>query len=539
MEKDILCRRLGTMVDCSRNAVMRPEKVEEWIDLTASLGYNCLMLYTEDTYEIDGEPYFGHLRGRYSQEELRHLDEYANAKGIELIPCIQTLAHLRQIFDWPAYQNGMRDFNDILMVGEERVYALIDKMFAMIHDTFRTKVVNIGMDEAHMLGRGRYLSCNGLRDRSEILMEHLNRISQIARKYDLELIMWGDMFFRIASGGEYYVDHVEISDKVKSMVPDNVNLIYWDYYSVEADTYAKQIRYHAAIKEGIWFAGGLWCWSGFAPHNTFALETMSLAMNSCLEYGLENIFMTMWGDNGGECSRFAMLPALYYVAQRAKGIRDMDTIKEGFCKRFGIPFDDYMLLDLPGTPNEKEKKIVNPDKYMLYSDCFMGKFDSRVGEKQAQSYGICAKKLEKWMDHPEYGHLFTTMQALCRVMEIKFDLGVRTRQAYLSGNREALQALTREYTLLEERVEHFYEVYREQWLAENKPFGFEVQDLRLGGLCKRIRHCGERLQAYLDGALDRIEELEAPVLDVRGVENMAGEALEFNSWSQSVTANVI
>ena len=88
-------------------------------------------------------------------------------------------------------------------------------------------------------------------------------------------------------------------------------------------------------------------------------------------------------------------------------------------------------------------------------------------------------------------------------------------------------------------MEHFYEVYREQWLAENKPFGFEVQDLRLGGLCKRIRHCGERLQAYLDGALDRIEELEAPVLDVRGVENMAGEALEFNSWSQSVTANVI
>jgi len=116
---------------------------------------------------------------------------------------------------------------------------------------------------------------------------------------------------------------------------------------------------------------------------------------------------------------------------------------------------------------------------------------------------------------------------------------VRTRQAYLSGNREALRALTEEYALLEERVQRFYKVYRAQWLAENKPFGFEVQDLRLGGLCMRIRHCRERLQAYLDGGLDRIEELEAPVLDVRGAENMAGEALEFNSWSQSVTANVI
>ena len=50
---------------------------KKWVDLTASLGYNTLLLYTEDTYEVPDEPYFGYMRGRYSQAELRELDAYA------------------------------------------------------------------------------------------------------------------------------------------------------------------------------------------------------------------------------------------------------------------------------------------------------------------------------------------------------------------------------------------------------------------------------------------------------------------------------
>ena len=64
-------RKFGTMLDCSRNAVMSADSVKKCIDMTADLGYNALLLYTEDTYEISGQPYFGYMRGRYSQEELK------------------------------------------------------------------------------------------------------------------------------------------------------------------------------------------------------------------------------------------------------------------------------------------------------------------------------------------------------------------------------------------------------------------------------------------------------------------------------------
>ena len=103
MDNSTPLRTFGTMLDCSRNAVPNLHTLKKWVDLTASLGYNTLLLYTEDTYEVPDEPYFGYMRGRYSQAELRELDAYAKKQGMTIMPCIQTLAHLYAIKRWPEY----------------------------------------------------------------------------------------------------------------------------------------------------------------------------------------------------------------------------------------------------------------------------------------------------------------------------------------------------------------------------------------------------------------------------------------------------
>ena len=57
-----------------------------------------------------------------------------------------------------------------------------------------------------------------------------------------------------------------------------------------------------------------------------------------------------------------------------------------------------------------------------------------------------------------------------------------------------IRALIKDYNTLIERIEIFYQAFRKQWFAENKPFGFEVQDMRLGGLIQRTKSCAERLR---------------------------------------------
>lgn len=536
-------KTFGTMLDCSRNAVMTVDAVKRWIDLTAKLGCNTLHLYMEDTYEVDGHPYFGHLRGRYSKAELKQIDAYAAAHGMQVIPCIQTLAHVNALFHWPVYRE-IRDAADILLTGDERTYALVDGMFRTLRECLRTNIVNIGMDEADLLGLGKYLTLHGYRDRFSILMEHLRRVSEMAKKYGFELLMWGDMFFRLA-GGDYFTNFNqdpklgEIPEEVRQLVPENIHLVYWDYFSRDRQSYERNIDAHNAIKSGSWFAGGLWTWAGFAPHNTFSIATMREAMKACHAKGVENVVMTMWGDNGAECSKFAVLPALFTVSQMAQDIDDVETIHANFEREFGIPFEDFRALDLIGTQNDSAEAIYNPEKYLLYCDPFMGQFDNRVKSGDAAGYADCAARLAVYADHAEYGYLFRSLRALCAFLSVKADLGIRTRAAYLSGDKKAAKALCTDYDAALERLAAFYAAYEQQWMHENKPQGFDVVDLRIGGQRQRLLHCRDRLLAYAEGQLDRIAELEEPVLDCCCEEKADGQATRAIFWHEIASANVI
>ena len=137
---------LGVMIDCSRNAVLKPQTVKAFADMIKAMGYDTLMLYTEDTYEVDGHPLFGCMRGKYTKEELRDIDAHCAEIGIELVPCIQTLAHLNGMFAWSEY-NDIRDCDDILLAEDEKTYQLIESMIASVSQSFSSKKIHIGMDE--------------------------------------------------------------------------------------------------------------------------------------------------------------------------------------------------------------------------------------------------------------------------------------------------------------------------------------------------------------------------------------------------------
>lgn len=531
--------RLGVMLDCSRNAVMGVEQIKRYIEILSNMGYNTLMLYTEDTYEINEQPYFGYLRGKYSKDELKDIDRYALSKGIELIPCIQTLAHLNQIFRWSSFSNA-HDCNDILLVGADETYKFIDDMLKTVSEVFTSKIVHIGMDEAHMLGRGKYTDKFGYSTKSEILISHLDKVSKMAADYGLQPLIWGDMFFRSASPDGRYstqADGPKIIENAPQKVPANVEIVYWDYYSSDKAHYDTYIKKHNEIKENTWFAGGIWTWSGFAPHNKYSISNTRAALDACEENNVNNVVFTLWGDNGAECSRYSALPALYFASEYAKGNTDLESIKLGFEKNFGIAFDDFLLCDLTQTPNTLAGSNCNPEKYLLYNDVFLGMFDTSLSGEEGKMYGSCAEKLKKLSEHKEYGYVFKTLEKLCRALEIKCDLGIRARRAYKEKDQTLLNCVITDHGHLINRLEELYDALEKQWMCENRPHGFEVQDIRLGGLIRRIKHCKERLEDYATGKTDVIPELEEVLLPYDNQKKPA--YINYNSWSGTVTANII
>lgn len=530
-------KTLGIMMDCSRNAVMKPDKVKEFAKIISDMGYNMLQLYTEDTYEIEGEPFFGHMRGRYSQEEIKDIDAYCVSVGVELVPCIQVLAHLNQLTQWESY-TSLFDCHDILMVGDEEVYELIDKMFATLETCFTSRRVNIGMDEAHFLGRGHYQDKHGYRDRVAILTEHLVRVKTIADKHGFTIMMWSDMFIRLHNGGEYYGENIRIPQSTIDNVPEGVELIYWDYYRKERTRYDHMLTTHADFKNPIGFAGGLQTWTGYAPNLQFALEATEAAMRSVWDHPVNTVIFTLWGDNGKDCSYYSTLPVLFAAAKMAMGNFDKEEIQKQFEEKYGYSFAEFMNLELPNITKEEPSHYHNPSKYLLFNDPFIGVYDFTVRDDLSQRYVDAAEKLSKSINGREYDYLFDMEKKLLDVLIRKCDLGVRLRKAYQSDDKETLAIITeQEFPIIKRDLKAFFEAFRVMWLKENKPFGLEVQEQRFGGLMYRMKTCEARLSAYLNGETNQIEELnEASLVKYKGFE---GEAVCQNNWSTTVTTSVM
>jgi len=522
----------GIMIDCSRNAVISIDALKKFIDLMEKMSYNTLMLYTEETYEIKGEPYFGYLRGHYTGEEIREIDAYCASKNIELVPCIQTLAHINCLTRWETYKPYI-DVNDILLIDDERTYALIENMFKSLHDNFSSRLVHIGMDEAEMVGLGQYLKQHGFCDRFEILKNHLEKVSAIAEKYGFKPMMWSDMFFKLGTG-EYYTDNPDVITKdMERLVPENISLVYWDYYSTEKNHYTNMIKAHKNFNRPVWFAGGFWSWTGMVPHNGYSIKATGAAVDICMKENVGNMIFTLWGDDGAECSPFALLPSMFYTSQLKQGISDMNLIKKNFKSLIGIDFDDFMLLDLPGINHDDY--ISNHDKYMLYNDYFLGIYDPVTSSPKNDIYQNLSEKLALLCQNENYGYLFESEKLLCDVLAHKNDIGIRTRKAYKSDDKDALKALSQEYDLISEKIREFTVSFRKAWYKDKKAYGFELQDARLGGLIERTKSCKQRIDDYVNENINKIEELEETLLDplCREASEIDNRDLCCNSWNNS------
>lgn len=513
------------MIDCSRNAVRSIETVKKLIRNIAMMGYDSLMLYTEDTYEVNNEPLFGYLRGRYTKAELKELDEYANSFGIELIPCVQTLAHLNQLRRYSISHYKCFDCEDILLIGSERTYQLIENIFATLAECFTTKRAHIGMDEAWLLGRGAYLSKNGYQNPFDIIISHLYKVCEIADKYGITPMIWSDMFWRIAYADQSCRDEkgkVKIPQWVLDKIPKNLLLCHWDYHSVKPDGFYERLEIHMQFENEVWFAGGTAMSNrGIAPFLSYSINTAKAAVKAAKKFNVTHLLETAWGDNGGECSLFALLPAFMHYAYEAQGIGSK-RLKKEFKALTGYDFNSFMKLENGQTACGKHKKdFANPLKYGLYNDPFSGYLDVAINPED-KKYFQRAKNSIRLLRNGQYGYIFETIYSLNDLMYLKYDMGIRLRKAYKEGDRVALNTLINDITVTIKKLEKLISVYRKQWLIENKPHGFEIQEIRLGGLKERLNGCKERLSLYLSGELESIPELEETLVK-EAVSRMRGE----------------
>ena len=118
------------------------------------------------------------------------------------------------------------------------------------------------------------------------MARHLKKVVEIAKKYGFEPMIWNDMYFRMNNPSpgmhnanyanpnikyrpylnfselQYYNPNIEFLP-YPEMLPEDVALVYWDYYNINPEIYRGMIRKPSQRKSGI---RGRRTWNGCSEH---------------------------------------------------------------------------------------------------------------------------------------------------------------------------------------------------------------------------------------------------------------------------------
>ena len=512
---------LGIMLDVSRGMVMTVEHFKMWLRRLALSGCNMAMLYTEDTYELDDEPFFGYMRGGYSLEELREIDDYAAALGIEMIGCIQVLGHMEQTIKWKCAYEKVTDTNRVLLVDAPETQKLIEKMLDFWSKALRSRRIHIGMDETHDLGRGKFLDYKGYERAFDIFNRHLGLMDKLCAERGLRPMIWADMYFRLSNPRHRYYDYTSpIPEDVREAIPKQVDLIYWDYYHDDAESYCKMIRrYRNDLGFEPIMGSGIWTWSRLWYDHGKTCRTALPCIEACRQEKVREFFFTMWSDDGGFCNYDSSLAGITSCCDYAFGIDDAEYSCQRFESLCSSSYEAHLAAGkmyawLENTRDGGEFEV--PAHLLLWDDPLMGiAFDDckrRNPEFDLELLDICEEALCVVLPHVEecaagdFEHAANTLKLLIKKLELRGAL----EAAYDAGDRIALRELAN-VTIPETiaAARNFDATFRRQWLDCAKPFGLEILQGRTAALIARLEECERRIMEYLGGALDNIAELEA------------------------------
>jgi len=526
----------GVMYDGSQaSSLLNINTCKEFLLMLAAMGLNTFMLYTENTFDLPGEPYWGYMRPRYTKEQFKELDDFAYSLGIEIIPCIQTLGHLSEAIKWTPYS----DFSDTastLLVGDDRTYELCDKIIKTMSECFRSKHIHVGLDEAWGLGQGNYLAKNGYREKFDIMCEHIAKITEIAKKYDYSPMMWGDMFVRVCSESEQsYLENTffEFPEEFIKKVPKDIQIVYWDYYN-RKEYFDKWLPEYKKLCNDLIFSGCSRNVRTFGSHHTRTWLTSTDALVSCKENCIKELFVTIWGDDHRESSPYAILPGIQLYAEHQYN----ETVtEEEVAKRFefctSVPYKaitDISYFDMIPEINGDNYEVQSPSKTLMWQNILLGLFDAGLEDYQVgDHYKNLSEKMANYKkNNPRYKSMFDFYEKLGSALSLKGNMGKNITNAYFEKNFDKLKNISeRELPLLEKRVEELRLAHQNDFYLLYNPIGWEILDIRYGGVIMGIRTAKHRIDDFLAGKIDKIPELEEPRLYFNGVKGL-GSSMNYN-----------
>jgi hexosaminidase len=498
----------GVSDDISRGPVPTVDYIKRQLRTFAAFKLNMHSFYMEHAFSSKAHPLIGPEGGSLTPDEIRELLAYAKSYHIELVPEQQTFGHLHKALKYEKY-NPLAEtpYGDVLSPQQEGSYKLVADWYRELDPLFPGKFFHIGADETFELGEGQSREAARVKGVGAIYFEHLNRVRDILKPYNRRLMFWGDIA----------LNHPDLIGNIpKEMIVAN-----WDYGP--KDDYMNRINpfKNAGLEQLV--CPGVWGWNQIFPNVDASSKNIINFVRDGQSVGALGMLNTTWDDDGE--SLFEMT---WYgiVLGAAASWQPTAVDQEKFDADFDWAFfrsDGARFVEVIHALGSVNSVLgVGTSDAEFWRDPFTTNYQNSArsnAERIRQMRLQVERSEETLLLNRQRARRNSTMVASMIFAARRFDhLGRRAQtveklsreywDAYLNlGDRSKVRRLRRYaspiYNQLREMAEELSELkmqYREQWLAENRPYWLESvlarYDEAIGIWLRKSKAVEEAMRAY-------------------------------------------
>lgn len=491
-------RDRGIMLDVSRGRVPRRATLEALVDLCSRLRVNVLMLYVEHTFAFRRHPEIGAGASPLDAETILALDAYAADRGVELVPCLQSLGHMERLLSLPRYRKlAESDRRWSVSPSRPETYALLVELYDEFLPLFRSKRFNANCDEPFDLGRGQSARRAPKKTPGELFAGHVDALSGLARRHDKQLMIWADFAYKHA-------------DQIPRLAPDTLLIDWWYEADFDADRIAKLRRHGFEL----WVSPGTSAWNCLFPRIANSEANIVRWADAGRRHGATGLLNTDWGDFGHYNTLGASLYAYAQGAQNAwSGAADPARFDRAFGRElFGEDSPAYArLYRRLGAVHDAGFRIFNGSALQyLYFDGLDRSFfhqhaDRKALQRSARRIEPVLRDVERMAEREAPGDLGGLARfelawaAHASALAIEKSLAALDYDAWRADPKSltaaARRTLARRLAGLAERQQAQAEMLQALWLASSETSEFEKTAVRLRRSIDELERAAEHLRA--------------------------------------------
>lgn len=490
------------------------------LEIFAAHKVNLYSPYFEHTLQYSGDPLAAPPGGSLTRAEAQELEAFARRLHIMIVPEQEAFGHLHHILIYEKYADlAETPHGHVIAPGQSGSQPLIESWFTQIDEDFPSPFLHIGADETFELGTGRTKAEVDQRGLGPVYADFLATIHTTLAPLHRRLLFWGDV-----AG----TDPAAIAGIPKDMIA-----IPWAYG--HKDSYDSDILPFKNAGMETWVAPGDANWRQVYPLGNIALDNIAGMVEAGQRLGSTGELTTVWDDDGESLFNQNWFGVLFGAAA---GWQPGSSSGEAYRTSFGHVF----YGDTTGDIDTAQKDLMAAENLMDVTDetfwldpwspAGLAKATSlrakipEARRRAEQAIELIETALSKQPSLREKDALRAMELGARRIdfIGLKFQLSDEMREAYAKAyamqddSKHAIetQELLFSITSMNGRCQDLRDgysmlknLYRESWLAENRPYWLDNVLVRYDLQIQQWQRRGDQLNTVLE-TWQNAKKLPAP-----------------------------